>query len=69
MEKKTGVSVEEKVGGIVSVLEELHNLLKPPHQQFVYWENLLHQALLQAHAAKVKMTGSSNGRILWPDLN
>ena len=63
------MSVEEKVGGIVSVLEELHKLLKSPHQQLVYWENLLHQALLQQHAAKVKMTGNSNGRILWPELN
>ena len=62
------MTVEEMIAGIVSVLEELHKLLKPPHQQFVYWENLLHQALLQAHAAKVAMTGSSNGKILWPQL-
>ena len=62
------MTVEEKIGALVSVLEELHKLLKSPHQQIVYWENLLHQALLQAHAAKVKLAGGSNGRILWPDL-
>lgn len=60
--------VEDLVGGIISVLEELHKLVKSPHQQIVYWENLLHQALLQAHAAKVKMTGSCNGKILWPEV-
>ena len=60
--------MEEKISALVSVLEELHKLLKSPHQQIVYWENLLHQALLQAHAAKVKMTGSCNGKILWPEV-
>ena len=62
------MTVEEMIAGIVSVLEEIHKLLRSPHQQIVYWENLLHQALLQAHAAKVKMTGRSDGKILWPDL-
>ena len=62
------MTVEEKIGGLVSVLEELHKLLKSPHQQIVYWENLLHQTLLLAHAAKVNLAGGSNGRILWPEL-
>ena len=66
-EKKVGVVEEDLVAGIVSVLEELHKLLKAPHQQIVFWENRLHQALLQSHAARVKMTGSVNGRILMPD--
>ena len=60
------MTVEEKIGALVSILEELHKLLKPPHQQFVFWENLLHQALLQKHAAKVEYQGSSNTKILWP---
>ena len=67
IEKKSGVSDQELVEGIVLVLEELHKLLKSPHQQIVYWENKLHQALLAAHAARVKMTGTRNAKILWPE--
>ena len=68
VEKKSDVSESELVSGIVSVLEELHKLVKAPHQQIVYWENRLHQALLYSHAARVKMTGSRNAKIMWPDL-
>ena len=47
--------VEDLVGGIISVLEELHKLVKSPHQQIVYWENLLHQALLQAQIGELQV--------------
>ena len=49
-----------------NVYLQLHKLLKQPHQLIVYWENILHQALLQKHAAKVEYQGSSNTKILWP---
>ena len=34
---------EEIVAGIVTLLEELHKLVKGPHHSIVYWENQLHK--------------------------
>ena len=63
---KKGVTIEELIPSLVTQLEELHKLLKPPHQLLCYWENVLHQALLEKHASKVSYQGSSNSKVLWP---
>ena len=63
---KKGVTIEELIPSLISQLEELHKLLKPPHQLLCYWENVLHQALLEKHAGKVSYQGSSNSKVLWP---
>ena len=63
---KKGVSIDELIPSLITQLEELHKLLKPPHQLLVYWENILHQALMEKHAAKVSYQGGSNSKVLWP---
>ena len=63
---KKGVTIDELIPSLVTQLEELHKLLKPPHQLLCYWENVLHQALLEKHASKVSYQGSSNSKVLWP---
>ena len=63
--KKKDATLEEHITGLITLLEELHKLLKPPHGALVYWENILHQALQQKHAAKVSYSGG-NSKILMP---
>ena len=63
--KKKDATLEEHITGLITLLEELHKLLKPPHGALVYWENMLHQALQQKHAARVSYSGG-NSKILMP---
>lgn len=63
--QRKDASLEEHVTGLTGLLDELHKLVKQPHGLIVYWENILHQALLQQHAAKVAHQGG-NTKTVWP---
>jgi len=56
----------EIINSIVVVLEEVNKLVRHPHKMIVYWENHLHQALLNAHSAKVSTINSGNTLVTWP---
>jgi len=56
----------EVINSIVTVIEEVHKLVRQPHQMIVFWENQLHQALLHAHSAKVHTIKSGNSLVTWP---
>jgi len=64
--KKKDVTIDEEINALILLLEELHKLVKQPHQMICYWENVLHQAFLSKYASKVSYRGSSNAKILWP---
>ena len=42
---KPGAGVEEVVIKLVSLVEEVHKLVKGPHHAIAYWENQLHQVV------------------------
>lgn len=63
---KSDSTPTEIVNSISAVLEEVHKLVRQPHQMIVYWENQLHQALLNAHSAKVHTINSGNSVVTWP---
>jgi len=63
---KPDAAPAEIIKSIVTVLEEVHKLVRHPHQSIVYWENQLHQALLYAHSAKVTTITSGNMLVTWP---
>ena len=42
---KPGAGVEEVVGKLVTLVEEMHKLVKGPHHAIAYWENQLHQVM------------------------
>jgi len=63
---KADATPTEIINGIVAILEEVHKLVRQPHQMILYWENQLHQALLNAHSAKVHTINSGNSLVTWP---
>ena len=54
--------LQEKLTGLCSLVEELHKLVRQPHQQIVYRENMLHQVLLMNEivSAEVQCTGAAS---------
>jgi len=63
---KPGAGVEEVVGKLVTLVEEVHKLVKGPHHAIAYWENQLHQALLHLYGAKVTTISSGLSMVTWP---
>jgi len=56
----------EAVVAVCKLLEELHSLVKPPHQALTYWESLLCELLLHIHSSKVETHCSSSSKLLLP---
>merc|ERR1712223_199767 len=66
---KPGAGVEEVVGKLVTIVEEVHKLVKGPHHAIAYWENQLHQALLHLYGAKTTSISSGLSVVTWPAAN
>ena len=57
---------EESLAAICRLLEELHRLVRCPHQALTYWESRLCELLLHLYSGRVERHTSCHSHLMLP---